>query len=1573
MHTIIKRFFFIGIFFFFLSGLCHSQVSIGFISPDTTCTGQLISITDTTSGGTTFYWNFCSGDANSAPTGINIGNPGGLLSIPTYLTLVKQNNDCFSFISCQGVGVVRYFHGNSFAHNPVSWVNLGTFGGLINFSEEGIAIKKDNGNWYGFVNSYSTMIRLNFGTSLWNTPTATDLNISPAFYMAHGLDLVNDNGNWVALVGCSLGASLFRLNFGNSLANAPVVTNLGNLGCITGAASVCIKYENSNWYAMVVAGSNTLARISFGSSLLNTPTGVNLGNPGGFNSAIGLAILRDCNATTGYWVNYINPGQLGKLFFPTGITGTVTGTILGNIGNLNQPHSFSEVFRQNDTLFAYITNRPGTLTRLTFPPCNNSTVPSSNQYNPPPFSYNLAGTYNIRLIVDEGLPTQASLCKPIVIVPPPTMDLGPDKTICQGDNVVLDAGAGFSSYLWSTGATTQMITVNAAGTYWARGTRYGCQVSDTVVLTADPVNINFIAPDTACVGASINITNLTTCGTTYYWSFCSGNATYDPEGINIGNPGYLLDVPAYIFLAEDNHNCYSFITNHGTRSLVRCYHGSNFNNNPVSWTNLGTFGMLGDTVEGIRILKDNGQWIGIINNNNRLLRLNFGNSLANTPTATLLGPYSMLYSAHCLEILNENGNWVGYLTCTWGNKLVRLSFGSSLLNTPVLTDLGNFGGILNMPSRFSIVRENGNWYAIVVNSGNSTHARLAFGNSLYNDPTATSLGQVCGSIPLGGIVLLRDCNETTGFQLNYTANTSTGNEIYRLNFPGGLQGNITGTPIGNIGNMNRPNEFSQIVRVGDTLFAYVTNRQDYTLTRLKFLPCSNASTGSSTQYNPPPFSYNQTGTYNVQLIADEGLPTQASLCKPIVIVPTPTMDLGPDKTICQGATTTLDAGAGFSSYLWSTGDTTRTITVGTGGTYWARGTRYGCQASDTILVFVMPLPVPTISGPPTVCAGSAGHVYTTESSMSNYSWNISAGGMITSGSGTNSVTVTWNLPGSQTISVVYTDNNGCSASNPTTDSVSVIPLPSPALSGPAYACVASPGNIYYTQAGMSNYMWTVSPGGSITSGGTSNSNSATVTWNTSGQQNISVSYTNPDGCAAASPANFNVTVNPIPGPAGNIQGASAVCAGTDGLVYSVFPVENASAYVWILPPGFSIISGAGTISITVGVADNAAGGSITVYGINPCGAGPVSPPFEIIINHQATANAGEDISGCGNRPVLLSGSNADHFVSLQWMTSGSGTFDNAAVLHPTYFPGASDIQNGQVILTLFAYSSPPCDPDSDQLILTLGSGPSVTPGPDGYICQGMSYTIQGFGITNSSTFSWESNGKGQLTNTNTLNPVYTPAGDELGSVKVTLKVSGINGCSDSSASSQIQIFIYSKPGIKAGREQLVKYDSAAVLSCETSGGSGNFSFDWSPAAMLVDNTLPNPHTVSLIKDALFIITITDKVTGCIATDSTWIRVTPEPEDEDCIVIHNVITPNGDGINDKLIIDCIEEFPENTLELFNRWGEPVNSFTNYNNKDVVWGGTTSKGEILPDGTYFFILQIRDGKKYTGWVFIRSGTN
>ena len=271
----------------------------------------------------------------------------------------------------------------------------------------------------------------------------------------------------------------------------------------------------------------------------------------------------------------------------------------------------------------------------------------------------------------------------------------------------------------------------------------------------------------------------------------------------------------------------------------------------------------------------------------------------------------------------------------------------------------------------------------------------------------------------------------------------------------------------------------------------------------------------------------------------------------------------------------------------------------------------GNGPAGSLTINVYSAPVPTITGPATVCQGSTGNVYMTQYGYSNYTWTVS-GGTITAGQGTYAATVTWNTSGAHTISVNYANFNGCSAQNPTVYNVTVNAIPTPTITGLTNMCVNSGVYLYTTQTGFTNYTWTVSTGGTITSG--QGTNSVYVNWNTAGSQNVSVNYSTANGCTALNPTNYVVTVNPVPGVAGTITGTATVCAGTTGITYSVAPIQNAANYVWTLPAGASNASGSLTNSITVDFAANAASGNITVYGNNICGNGTVSPAFPVTIN-----------------------------------------------------------------------------------------------------------------------------------------------------------------------------------------------------------------------------------------------------------------------------------------------------------------------------------------------------------------------
>ncbi len=317
---------------------------------------------------------------------------------------------------------------------------------------------------------------------------------------------------------------------------------------------------------------------------------------------------------------------------------------------------------------------------------------------------------------------------------------------------------------------------------------------------------------------------------------------------------------------------------------------------------------------------------------------------------------------------------------------------------------------------------------------------------------------------------------------------------------------------------------------------------------------------------------------------------------------------------------------GMSSYAWDI--TGGTITAGAGTnaitvTWNTPGTQtvsvnyqnpYGCSALVPTVynVNVLATPVPAITGDPATCVYSTNNTYTTEPGMTGYTWTVSAGGTITNGTGTNSITVTWSSTGSKTVSVNYTNANGCNAPNPTVFNVEVNQVPTPVITGPGNPCVNTGYLTYSTETGMNGYIWTVSAGGIITSGqGTSD---VQVEWNATGAQSVSVNYAYPSGCMAPVPTVFNVTVNGIPGAAGAITGTSVVCGGAAGVAYSIAPVASAITYIWTLPTGASIASGSGTNSITVDFSSNASSGDIVVYANNLCGNGTASPPFHVTVN-----------------------------------------------------------------------------------------------------------------------------------------------------------------------------------------------------------------------------------------------------------------------------------------------------------------------------------------------------------------------
>jgi len=283
----------------------------------------------------------------------------------------------------------------------------------------------------------------------------------------------------------------------------------------------------------------------------------------------------------------------------------------------------------------------------------------------------------------------------------------------------------------------------------------------------------------------------------------------------------------------------------------------------------------------------------------------------------------------------------------------------------------------------------------------------------------------------------------------------------------------------------------------------------------------------------------------------------------------------------------------------------------------AGGTTYGddltfttnCQLAGTIS---------PITGTAAVCANQTGVVYSVDpfTGATGYIWSIPQGTTISAGNNTNSITLDFSAAAQSGEITVYATDGTCYSSTSAPFAVSVSNTPDAAgnISGNQIVCEGDQGVVYSVTpiSGANIYTWTVPTGVEITSG--ANTNSITVNFapgSTSG--NFTVFASNECGIGGISNP-LAVDIAPLPGNAGVISGPDHICSPANAIMYSVAPVTNGYGYVWSLPAGVQMISGANTNQITVNYTGGAISGAISVYATNGNCNGQSSPVFPVTVN-----------------------------------------------------------------------------------------------------------------------------------------------------------------------------------------------------------------------------------------------------------------------------------------------------------------------------------------------------------------------
>jgi gliding motility-associated-like protein len=134
------------------------------------------------------------------------------------------------------------------------------------------------------------------------------------------------------------------------------------------------------------------------------------------------------------------------------------------------------------------------------------------------------------------------------------------------------------------------------------------------------------------------------------------------------------------------------------------------------------------------------------------------------------------------------------------------------------------------------------------------------------------------------------------------------------------------------------------------------------------------------------------------------------------------------------------------------------------------------------------------------------------------------------------------------------------------------------------------------------------------------------------------------------------------------------------------------------------------------------------------------------------------------------------------------------------------------------------------------------------------------------------------------------------------------------------------------------------------------------AIVLANNTIqytPNSTYCDSKGGDTFTYTVTDEK-GQKSTATVTVKVTCKD-----VKVYNGFSPNNDGVNDFFFIEGLEGKPNNTVNVYNRWGNQVFSTEDYKNN---WNGTFNNSN-LPEGTYFYIVKDGEGTVLSGYVQIQ----
>ena len=452
------------------------------------------------------------------------------------------------------------------------------------------------------------------------------------------------------------------------------------------------------------------------------------------------------------------------------------------------------------------------------------------------------------------------------------------------------------------------------------------------------------------------------------------------------------------------------------------------------------------------------------------------------------------------------------------------------------------------------------------------------------------------------------------------------------------------------------------------------------------------------------------------------------------------------------------------------------------------------------------------------------------------------------------------------------------------------------------------------------------------------------------------------------PVTKTVTANTTPTVSINDPGQT--CDGT-GMTFTATTgtAGTTPTYQWYLG-GNPVGTNSNTYAYTAAVGDNGKSVTVKVTSSDLCNTGPVtSAPVVLNIVGATTPTVAittPTTAICVGMPVTFkaTGTGTGGSPTYQWYESSAANPAGAPVgtNSPTYTSTTLTSSTDQVWVSMTSSLACIAVGASNPVLsnkVSITVKPIPTPAivqATGEICSSEGgFTFTSSGTASGSNLQWQLNTK-NISGATGSSYYASQAGD------YTL-VEDNGSCTVTSNPSTL--YVVQSPVAYAGADLYVT--EGTFVQLQAGGGTTGTTYSWTPTTGLSSSTVSNP-SFKAENTTTYTVTLTNVggATGTkVCTDQSSVTVVVVKP----IVVPNVITVNGDGSNDTWKIQNIEGFPNATFEIFNRWGNLVWKSTGYPKQ---WDGTNFRnGEVLPDGTYFYIIDLHSPiftDPYTGYIQI-----